>query len=305
MSNTNKPMEVKNNKAAGQEVLKGTAINDHPALPAMKWVGGKRQLLSTFEKKIPEKYGRYIDPFMGALALPLHLQPNNALLSDANKEIVITHKAIRDDVERVISTLEKHKDNKDYYNKIRARDWKKMPAHAVAARALYLNKTSFNGLYRLNQKGGFSASYGKPTSKGRTICDPTRLHNLSVSLKDFEIEHQDFREALKQAKRNDLVFLDPPYHDTFNSYTAARFSEEDQKSLAVEFRRLDQLGCHIIACNSNHAFIRELYSDYSIEVVDVRRNINCQANGRTGKEVIITNRKRVAANEEVVLDAAA
>lgn len=275
------------------------------ASPALKWVGGKRQLLPTLRAMMPKKYGRYIDPFMGAMAVPLNLVPAKAILSDANEELVITHCEIRDNVEGVISQLERHIDDKDYYDALRATGWQSLSRPEVAARMIYLNKSCFNGLYRINKKGLFNASYGKPPVKGRTVCNPDNLRQVSQALQGFEIINQDFRKTLKHAKANDVVFLDPPYHETFTSYTAAGFSEDDQRFLASEFKRLDQLGCHVIATNSNHEFIHRIYSGYSIEVVNVRRNINCDKSGRTGKEVIISNRKKAVANDELVLAMAA
>jgi len=273
--------------------------------PALKWVGGKTQLLTRLKEKFPENYGRYIDPFMGALAIPLNLNPKEAVLSDANKELVITHCAIRDEVEAVISQLEKHTDDKDYYNNLRAKSWELMTSTEVAARMIYLNKTCFNGLYRTNKKGGFNASYGKPPANGRRFLNPDNLRSVSKALRGYTIIHQDFKTTLKDAKANDLIFLDPPYHETFTSYTAAGFSENDQITLAKEFKRLTKLGCHVILTNSNHEFIHRLFSDYTIEMVDVRRNINTNANGRTGREVIITNQNKIPANDELTLKIAA
>jgi len=130
-----------------------------PATPALKWVGGKTQLLSRLKQKFPKSYGGYIDPFMGALAIPLHINPACAVLSDANEELVITHCAIRDDVESVIKHLRQHEDDKAYFNKLRALNWQDMPKSEIAARMIYLNKSCFNGLYRLNKKGQFNSPY--------------------------------------------------------------------------------------------------------------------------------------------------
>jgi len=273
-----------------------------PTKPALKWAGGKTQLLSTLKEKFPDDYsGRYIDPFMGALAVPLNIMPNKAVLSDANEELVITHITIRDEVESVIEHLSRHKDDRDYFNKLRAKSCKDLSNSELAARMIYLNKSCFNGLYRLNKKGQFNSPYGKPTARGRNLCNPENLKSVSKALKGYKILHQDFRKTLRTAKANDLVFLDPPYHGTFTAYTSTGFSDDDQKDLAVEFQRLTKLGCHVIATNSNHEFVHELFSDYEIEIVNVRRSINRNGNDRKGKEVIISNQNKIPANDDIVL----
>ena len=282
-----------------------TQIAKTPTKPALKWVGGKTQLLDKLQPKMPKQFGKYIDPFMGALAIPLKLNPERAVLCDANKELVITHCAIRDNVDKVIAALKKHKDNEGYFRSLRAKDWRKMPPHCVAARMIFLNKTCFNGLYKVNKKGGFSVAYGK-TGVSRSVLNEDNLRAVSHALQGYEIIHQDFRETLKQAEPNDVVFLDPPYHDTFSTYTITGFSEQDQVDLATEFDRLSQLGCHVITTNSNHEFIHQLYAEHTIDVVDVRRSINCKANKRKGTEVIITPNRQVAcrsiaANDDIAL----
>jgi len=268
------------------------------AYPALKWAGGKRQLIPHLARRFPKKYRKFIDPFMGALAIPLHLRPQKAYLSDANEELVTTHIAIRDCVEKVIDRLEGHVDDKDYFNALRSQNWKEMDPVSIAARMIYLNKSCFNGLYRVNKEGNFNVSYAAPQKNGRRICNPEKLVKLSSVLKSYKIKCCDFRVALLKAEPGDLVFLDPPYHKTFSSYTVAKFSIEDQKNLASEFKRLEAMGCYVIGCNSNNDFISRLYAQYEIETVDVRRSINCDKNKRTATEVVIYSKNKIPANDD-------
>jgi len=267
--------------------------------PAIKWVGGKGQLLPFFENKFPKCFGKYIDPFLGAGAVPLWLRPRKACLSDLNEELIITHVMIRDNVEEVIVKLNEHIDHKEHYNLVRSQDWMMLEPVEIAARMIYLNKTCFNGLYRVNRSGGFNASYATPPQRGRKISNPEQLRAVSNALKNYEIKCCGFKEALQKAEPNDLVFLDPPYDDAFSSYTSTKFSKDDQRLLASEFQRLDEMGCYVISCNSNNEFISALYFQYEIETVDVRRSINCDKNGRTGTEVIIYSANKIPANDDV------
>jgi len=288
------------NEGDNNGISNGSGLaSGHKINTALKWVGGKRQLLPHLIKNFPKTYNSFIDPFMGALSVPLYFRPKKALLSDTNEELVMTHVAIRDRVGEVIKKLNTHIDGKDYFNAIRSKSWQEMDPVSIAARMIYLNKACFNGLYRVNRKGHFNASYATPQKNGRRICNSAQLIRLSDALKRYEIKCYDFRDALRQAKPGDVVFLDPPYFGTYTSYTAAKFIKDDQEALASEFKRLVKLGCYVIACNSNDQYIHDLYSDYAIEAVNVRRNINCDKHGRTGTEVIISSQNKIPANDDV------
>jgi len=257
-------------------------------------------LISVLKNKFPTTFGTYIDPFLGAGAIPLWLRPKNACLSDANEELIVMHIAIRDHVQEVINFLHRHCDDRNYYYALRAQNWRDMSPAEIAARMIYLNHTCFNGLYRVNKAGTFNASYATPPQKGRKIYDPDRLIALSNALSRYDIRHCDFRVTLKLAQEGDLVFLDPPYYGSYAGYTANKFSEDDQRYLAKEFKRLVDLGCYVIACNASNKFIYSLYSDHVIETINVRRAINCKKDQRTGTEVLIYSRNEIPANDEIL-----
>ncbi|PIQ91541.1 MAG: modification methylase [Parcubacteria group bacterium CG11_big_fil_rev_8_21_14_0_20_39_22] len=199
--------------------------------PFVKWVGGKRQLLAQFRRLNlypPEKFdiriGRYFEPFVGGGAVFFDLLPEKGFLSDLNKELVTTYNVIRNDVEGLIASLKKHKIDKEYFLNIRAKDSKALNDLAVASRFIFLNRTCFNGLYRVNSKGGFNVPYGKYANP--LICDESNLRKVSKSLQNIEVKHQDYKEVLKTAKKGDFVYFDPPYYPvsktaSFTSYTFA------------------------------------------------------------------------------------
>lgn len=199
--------------------------------PFVKWVGGKRQLLAQFRRLNlypPEKFdirtGRYFEPFVGGGAVFFDLLPEKGFLSDLNKELVTTYNVIKNDVEGLITSLKKHKTDKEYFLNIRAKDSKALNDLAVASRFIFLNRTCFNGLYRVNSKGGFNVPYGKYANP--LICDESNLRKVSKSLQNIEVKHQDYKEVLKTAKKGDFVYFDPPYYPvsktaSFTSYAFA------------------------------------------------------------------------------------
>jgi DNA adenine methylase len=271
--------------------------------PFVKWVGGKRQLLAQFRKLNlypPElfdiKTGRYFEPFVGGGAGFFDLLPEKGFLSDLNKELVTTYNVIKNNVDELIASLKKHKTNKEYFLKIRAQDPNKLCDLDVASRFIFLNRTCFNGMYRVNSKGGFNVPYGKYTNP--LICDEDNLKKVSKVLQGIEIKHQDYKDVLKKAKKGDFVYFDPPYYPvsktaSFTSYTSESFLDKEQIELRDTVLELHKRGCYVMLSNSDTPFINKIYSGYKgirINKVEAGRAINSKGSGR-GKitEVLITN----------------
>ncbi len=271
--------------------------------PFVKWVGGKRQLLVQFKLRNlypPEKFnlinGRYFEPFVGGGAVFFDLLPEKAFLSDLNNELVITYNVIKNNIDELAKSLKKHKYEKEYFLKIRTKDPKKLSDIEVASRFIYLNRTCFNGMYRVNSKGGFNVPFGKYSNP--LICDEQNLRRVSKVLKNVEIKCQDYKEVLKKAKKGDFVYFDPPYFPvsktaSFTSYTKEAFLEKEQIELRNTFLELHKRGCFVMLSNSDTSLINNIYSGHKgvrITKVEAGRAINSKASGR-GKitEVLVTN----------------
>jgi len=292
---------IKNIEEQAEEFLD----NGKPS-PFVKWVGGKRQLLKQFRELdlyppslFNPRTNTYFEPFAGGGALFFDLLPEKAVLTDMNEELVIAYNVIKNDVEKLIVKLKKHKkeNTKEYFLKIRAKDVEKMTDIARAARFIYLNKTAFNGLYRVNSKNGFNVPYGKYNNPN--IADVENLRLVSGSLKGTTIKHADYKMVLDTAKKGDFVYFDPPYYpvsrtSSFTSYTRDAFLEKEQIELRETFLELHKRGCYVMLSNSDTTFMRQIYAGLSdiikIHTVQAARAINSNANGR-GKvsELVITN----------------
>lgn len=284
----------------------GAFVDEKPK-PFVKWVGGKRQLLEQFKRMNlypPEKFnpktGKYFEPFVGGGAVFFDLLPQKAFLSDLNNELVITYNIIKNDVESLIKSLKKHQNTKEYFLKTRAQDVSKLSEVEIASRFIYLNRTCFNGLYRVNSQGGFNVPFAG--NKNPLICDEINLRKISKALKHVEIKKQDYKEVLKKAKNGDFVYFDPPYYpinktSSFTSYTKEAFLEKEQIELRDSFIELTRRGCFVMLSNSDTPFINKIYSEIKtkgklirINKVFAGRMVNSKASGR-GKitEVLVTN----------------
>lgn len=269
-------------------------LTENKPKPPVKWAGGKGQLISQFEPLFPRQGFRlYIEPFVGGGAVFFHLTPPRAVLIDNNPELINFYRTVRDNLEPLITDLKKHKNTADYYYHIRALDPEKMDEVSRASRFLYLNKTGYNGLWRVNKQGKYNVPFGR--YKNPKIVDEDNLRKVSEVLKRAEIILGDFSKVLEFAGPGDFIYLDPPYHplsetSSFTSYTADSFTREDQRRLAEVFRRLDARGCMVMLSNSDTPFIHELYSGYDIRTVYARRAINCRADRRGSiSELVIRN----------------
>ncbi|MBU0647296.1 DNA adenine methylase [Patescibacteria group bacterium] len=271
--------------------------------PFVKWVGGKRQLLKQFRDLglyPPENFdpitNTYFEPFVGGGAVFFDLLPETAYLSDLNNELVVTYNVIKNDVENLIKSLKKHKLDKEYFLKIRAQKPEKLSDLNTASRFIYLNRTCFNGMYRVNSKGGFNVPFGKYTNP--LICDESNLRKASKALKNVEIKKQDYKEVLKKAKKGDFIYFDPPYYPisktaSFTSYTSESFLDKEQIELRDTFVELHKRGCFVMLSNSDTPLINKIYSEpkgLRITKVQAGRAINSDASKR-GKitEVLVTN----------------
>lgn len=260
--------------------------------PILKWVGGKTQLLPEILPKVPVKYNRYIEPFFGGGALFFSLRPIGGIIADSNPELINLYQAIAIDYKAIISWLEGYINTEDFFYSIRAKDWTKLSVAEAAARTIFLNRTCFNGLYRVNSRGQFNVPFGK--YKNPKIIDENALCAASMLLQDTQIVCGDYKKVLQEyAQPYDFVFLDPPYlpvsqYSDFKRYTKEQFYEEDHLELAQEVRRLQELGCHVVLTNSNHPLVHEQYSNFSINVVQTKRYISCNGLGRAGEDIIVT-----------------
>ena len=263
-----------------------------PARPILKWAGGKKQLLSDILPKVPTSYGRYIEPFFGGGALFFTLQPEDSIIADSNPELINMYRQVADHVDEVISHLVRYENTKELFYEVRGQDWTNMKPDEAAARMIFLNKTCFNGLYRVNRSGQFNVPYGK--YKNPTICDTDALYTASAALRKAQILCGDYMLVLEHnAQPGDFIFLDPPYlpisaYSDFKRYTKEQFYEEDHRELAKEVMHLHDLGCYVILTNSNHPLVHELYSPFNIDVIQTKRYISCSGSGRKGEDVIVT-----------------
>ncbi|SEK18691.1 DNA adenine methylase [Pseudobutyrivibrio ruminis] len=270
--------------------------------PVLKWAGGKRQIIQELKKALPEEgYNRYIEPFIGGGAFLFELQPEKAIINDYNGELTNLYKIIRDDADSLIKLLDLYKSKhcKEFYYEVRAMDrmddYDKLSDVEKAARTVYLNRTCYNGLFRVNSKGYFNTPIGR--YKNPQICDRENLLAIQSYLKKnkVKINTGDFEKTALLAKAGDFVYLDPPYYplsptSSFTDYTSAGFGEAEQIRLKKLCDKLTQKGVLFLQSNSDCDYIRNLYDGYSIKEVEVRRSINSKKDKRDNiKEVLIAN----------------
>lgn len=271
------------------------------AKPFIKWAGGKRQLLPELLKYVPDEFNNYFEPFLGGGALFWevgHRAKGSAFLSDMNEVLTITYRVVKEDVEKLITILEVMDGlhTEAFFKSVRATFPGKIHRFLdIAAHFIYLNKTCFNGLYRVNKKGEFNVPFG--SRKNVTICDADNLQLCSEKLKGANITFRDFELALGEAHCGDFVYLDPPYLPTsktsnFTSFTKDGFSLADHERMIRTMSHLRNNGVKVLMSNSATAEILQLCSDYNLEVKEVqaRRNINSVGDLR-GKvsEILVFN----------------
>lgn len=262
------------------------------AKPILKWAGGKTQMLGELMPRVPKTYGRYIEPFFGGGALFFSLKPENAIIADSNPELINMYLQVAHHVDDVIECLQKYENTSEMFYEVRSLDWQTLPKAEAAARTIYLNKTCFNGLYRVNRSGQFNTPFGK--YKNPKICDIDALRLASEALRKADILCGDYILVLEHyAQPGDFVFLDPPYlpiseNSDFKRYTKEQFYEDDHVELAKMIDTLHERGCYVILTNSNHPLVHQLYEQYKIEVIQTKRHISCHGDTRKGEDVIVT-----------------
>jgi DNA adenine methylase len=284
------------------------------AQPFLKWAGGKRQLLHEIRKCVPGEFGTYFEPFVGAGAVLFDLQPARAVINDANDELINCYRVIKSNPDELIRLADEHQrnDSKEYFDRLRGLDrdpgLQALTDEERAARVIYLNKTCFNGLYRVNSRGHFNVPY-RNHDRPPQVVNPHVIRAVSSYLNAARVEIRggDFVEAVADAAGGDFVYFDPPYHPasataSFTSYASGGFGEEEQKKLKSVCDDLTRRGCRVLLSNSATDFVRGLFGNakrYTVREVGARRNINSVGAGR-GKvgELLIFNNYDVTQSEQ-------
>ncbi len=266
--------------------------------PFIKWVGGKRQLINDIKANMPQKFDRYIEPFIGGGALFFELKQENSLINDYNPELTNLYEIIKTDPKALIEDLKKHTNSEAYYYQLRALDrdpetYQKLSKVQKASRFIFLNKTGYNGLYRVNRKGQNNVPYGRYTNP--TIFEEENIYACSRLLQSATITTGDFENVKAHIKAGDFVYFDPPYvplnaTSNFTAYTDKGFDDDMQFRLKELCDYIDSIGAYFLLSNSYTDFILDLYKDYEIVTVGANRALNCKASGR-GKieEVLVRN----------------
>jgi DNA adenine methylase len=259
------------------------------AKPFLKWVGGKRQIVLELMKHVPAKFGRYHEPFLGGGALFFHLRQQKsfpAFLADSNARLIRAYRGIQHDVEGVIRLLGEHaqKHGRAFFEKVRdRRDVDSATITEVAAWLIYLNRTAYNGLYRVNSRNIFNVPFGKYVNP--TICDADNLRACAAALKHAELDPVGFESVLDRARPGDFVYFDPPYRpvtttSNFTTYTSDGFDDADQARLRDVALQLKKRGVQVLLSNSSAPLIEELYKDFEKFRVGARRSVNSDPAGR-------------------------
>ena len=270
--------------------------------PFVKWAGGKRQIIDKLKKYMPKKFNTYYEPFVGGGAVLFELAPKRAVINDWNEELMNVYRVMSDydKYQKMCALLNKYEreNSKEFYYKLRDKDKNKksfarMSDYARAARTIYLNKTCFNGLYRVNSKNEFNVPYNGKDNINTYDGENLIAIHMYLTMNDIKIMNTDFEEAVETAEAGDFVYFDPPYdsiNNSFTSYTDTGFGKEEQERLADIFKELDKKGVYVMLSNCNTPFIQNLYKDYHIHVIEAKRSINSKGNKRGNvEEVIITN----------------
>ncbi len=274
--------------------------------PFVKWAGGKRQVINELLKYVPDEFDTYYEPFVGGGALLFELSPKKAVINDSNEELMNVYNVLcnEEKFKKMCNLLNSYetKHSEEFYYNIRNKDrsktaFNRLSYYTRAARTIYLNKACFNGLYRVNSKNEFNVPFGKKTHVN--TYEGSNLITVSnyLTMNDVKILSVDFEEAVKDAKKGDFVYFDPPYDSdtkSFTSYTETGFDKSEQTRLARVFKELDKKGVYVMLSNHSTVLVNELYKGYHIYTIEAKRNIN--ANGKKrGKveELIITNYENI------------
>lgn len=268
--------------------------------PVVKWVGGKRQLLKDIREHVPKKFDYYCEPFVGGGAVFFDLQPKKAIINDLNTELMNVYEVIGNNIDELILDLKKHKNEPEYFYEMRGLDRDKkiydnLSSVEKASRILYLNKTCYNGLFRVNNAGEFNTPFGR--YKNPNIVNETTLRAVHLYFKESDITFykRDYERVLKSLKKRTFVYLDPPYDplsdtSSFTGYNKGRFDKKEQERLKECCDSLNERGINFLLSNSATKFIKELYNDYKIQTVQAKRSINSVSNKRGQiDEILVKN----------------
>lgn len=274
--------------------------NKENVVPILKWVGGKRQIINEINKYVPEEFRVYYEPFLGGAAVLLNLKPRSAIVNDVNSELINLYMVVKEKVDELIENLKKHKNEPDYFYDIRSLDrepenFQKLSDIERASRMLYLNKTCYNGLFRVNQQGQFNTPFGR--YKNPNIVNEDVLRNVSKYFNTSNIQflNKDYAKSLKGISKDDFVYFDPPYDPLsdssyFTGYDKGGFNREEQIRLKLVCDELNNQGVRFLLSNSSTEFIHDLYKDYRIEIVRAKRAINSKSDKRGSvDEVLVRN----------------
>jgi len=251
------------------------------AAPFLKWAGGKTRILDKILPHFPETHGRYFEPFVGGGAVFFGFAPQGSVqLSDINGELINVYRVVRDEVDALIADLQRHRYEKNYYYAVRAQEPVELRPVQRASRFIFLNRTCFNGLYRVNRRGRFNVPFGRYSNP--TICQEDRLRSASQALQGVTIGQLDYATACAPAQKGDVVYFDPPYDPisktaNFTSYASGGFDRGEQERLAQLFKRLADDGVFVALSNSDTPFIRSLYKDFRVLQIEAPRAISRNA----------------------------
>lgn len=259
--------------------------------PFVKWAGGKQGIAHSLSKFFPRNYHKFYEPFLGGGSVLLSVCPKEAVVADMNEWLVDAYHAVRDDWEKVASLLDTFPNTKEDFLRIRTTDPASLDLFGRAAQFIYLIKTCFRGLFRVNQRGCFNVPYGEYQ---RAYYDAENLLDVSTALKHVEFRTGDFELSLHDVTSEDFIYLDPPYYklggySDFNRYTKGQFREQDHIRLAALCRELDQRGVKWAMSNSDTPFIRFLYDGFQATEITNRREINLKSQERSVVELLVTN----------------
>jgi DNA adenine methylase len=274
-------------------------VTNNNIAPFLKWVGGKRQIIETIQMYLPKKFTAYYEPFIGGGALLFHLQPSKAVINDFNEELINVYRVIKTNPGELVQDLKKHTNTAGYFYKIRSVDrdkaFEKFTAVQRASRIIYLNKTCFNGLYRVNSLGYFNTPFGK--YKNPNIVNEQTIQAVSNYLNSNKIEIVcgDYAAMLQRAPANSFVYLDPPYQpvsasSSFTGYVKGGWNSNDQERLKNTCDRLDAKGVKFLLSNAGVDFIKDLYKEYHVSSIRANRSINAVGSKRGAvEELLIRN----------------
>jgi DNA adenine methylase len=266
--------------SAALEVVPGTQAGR----PFIKWAGGKRQLLPSLLQHAPANPRHYFEPFVGGGALFFAMRPEKAVLADVNKRLIRAYRGVRKSVDKVVRLLKTYPHDPTFFYRFRETGIDDGTDAEVAAWFIYLNKTGFNGLYRVNRENRFNVPFGRYTNPN--ICDEPTLRACSAALADADLRVEDFEAVVEKARRDDFVYFDPPYvplstTSSFTSYTSGGFGDVEQTRLRDAALRLKERGVHVLLSNSSAPFVRKLYGDgFKIIEVSATRLVNSKATAR-------------------------